>query len=62
MYILFIAFIIIIWWIGVWGLVETILHQYIKGSYSKAIYVYGSLVAFVLAIVYMYPELLERFT
>lgn len=59
--ILFIAFLLVLWWIGVWGLVETLLHQFIKGSASKALFVYSSLIATVLAVVYIKPQLLEHF-
>jgi hypothetical protein len=59
--ILLIAFLVVLWWIGVWGFVETLLHQVIKGSASKALLIYSSLIATVLVIVYMKPDLLEHF-
>ena len=59
--ILFIALLLVLWWIGIWGLVETLLHQFIKGSVAKAIFVYSSLIATVLVIVWLKPQLLEHF-
>ncbi len=59
--ILLIALLLVLWWIGVWGLIETLLHQFIKGSTSKALLVYSSLIATVLAVVYIKPQLLEHF-
>lgn len=59
--ILFIALLIVLWWIGVWGLVETILHEFIRGSVAKALLTYSSLIATVLVIVWAKPQLLEYF-
>ena len=59
--ILLIAFLVVLWWIGVWGFVETLLHQVIKGSTTKALLLYSSLIATVLAIVWMKPHLLDHF-
>jgi hypothetical protein len=49
------------WWIGTWGLIDTILNQFIKASVSKAIFVYTSIIVVVLVIVYLNPTLLEHF-
>jgi hypothetical protein len=59
--ILFIALLIVLWWIGVWGLIETLLHTFIKGSTHNAILVYSSLIAIVILIVWTKPQLLEHF-
>jgi hypothetical protein len=59
--ILLIAFLIVVWWVGVWGLLETLLHQYIKGSFTKAICVYTLLIVLVISIVWSRPHLLENF-
>ena len=53
------ALIIVIWWIGVWGLIETIIQPFIKNSYWAAIGVYGAMIAIVILIVYLYPQVLE---
>lgn len=59
--ILLIALLVVLWWIGVWGLVETLLHIFIKGSTQKAILVYSSLIATVLLVVWAKPHILEHF-
>jgi hypothetical protein len=59
--ILFIALLLVLWWIGVWGLIETLLHTFIRGSTQKAILVYSSLIATVILIVWAKPQLLEHF-
>lgn len=59
--ILFVALLLVVWWVGLWGLIETILHTIIKGSTQKAILIYSSLVLSVLVIVYAKPQLLEHF-
>jgi hypothetical protein len=59
--VLIIALVIVFWWIAVWGLVETLLHQYIKNSFWKAIGVYGILLVAVISFVTVYPQVLEHF-
>jgi len=59
--VLLIALLLVLWWIGVWGLVDTLLHQFIRGSTQKAILVYSSIIAGVLVIVWAKPSLLEHF-
>jgi len=58
MQVILISLLIALWWIGLWGLIETIIHQYIKIS---PIFVYISLIIGVLIIVYFNPTLLEHF-
>ena len=58
MQLIIISLLIVIWWIGIWGLVETIIHQYIKES---PIFIYSFLIILVLTIVYFNPTLLEHF-
>jgi hypothetical protein len=59
--VLSISFIIILWWVAVWGFLDTLLHSLIKGSKTKALFIYGTLAITVLALVYLRPELLEHF-
>jgi len=56
-----IAFLTVIWWIALWGLIETIIQQFIRGSVKKAIMVYISMMTFVVAILYLNPSILEHF-
>ena len=59
--ILLISFLIVIWWIGSWGIVETLIHQYIRGSTMKALWVYGSMILFVITVVYFNPQIIDHF-
>ena len=56
-----VALLIIIWWVAVWGFVDTILHMFIKGSPQTALLVYGSLAVVVAIILYRSPGLREYF-
>ena len=58
--ILLISLLIVVWWIGSWGIIETIIHQYIRGSTSKALFVYGSMIIFVVLVVYLNPTIVEH--
>lgn len=53
------AVLIVVWWIGIWGLVETMIQPFIKNNYWSAIAVYGAMIAVVLLIVSVYPTVLE---
>ena len=59
--ILFISFLVVIWWIGLWGLIEIMLKRLIGNSEGKYITAYFLMIVFVLAIVYLYPNTLYRF-
>jgi hypothetical protein len=54
-----IALLIVFWWIGIWGLVETILQPFIKNNYWSAIAVYGAMIVIVLLVVSIHPTVLE---
>ncbi len=58
MSILLVGLLVVVWWVGVWGLIETILGDLIN---KNPLAVYGSMVGFVTVIVWMKPELLEYF-
>lgn len=53
------AILIVFWWIGMWGLIETVIQPFIKNSYWTAIAVYSAIIAIVLLIVSVYPSVLE---
>jgi len=61
MYLLGLSLLIVFWWIGVWGLVETFIQPLIKGSSLKAAIVYGVMILAVLGILVIKPDLLEHF-
>lgn len=53
------ALLIVFWWIGMWGLIETVIQPFIKNNYWSAIAIYGAMIAVVLLIVSVYPMVLE---
>ena len=59
--ILLISFLVVVWWIALWGLIEIVLKSIVGNSVRKSVIAYSLMIAFVLAIVYMYPSSLERF-
>jgi hypothetical protein len=61
MSILFISFLVVIWWIALWGLIEIVLKSIVGNSVGNMIIAYILMIAFVLAILYMYPETIDRF-
>jgi hypothetical protein len=61
MNILLISFLVVVWWIALWGLIEIVLKSIVGNSVGKSAIAYSLMLAFVLAIVYMYPGMIERF-
>jgi hypothetical protein len=61
MNILLVSFLVVIWWIALWGLVDIVLKSIVGNSVSKSIIAYGLMIAFVLILVYMYPQIIDRF-
>ena len=59
--ILEIALIVVLFWIGVWGLFDTLLQEFIKGSLWNAIGIYSALILFVILLVQRKPHVLEHF-
>ena len=56
----FYSVILILWWIGVWGIADTLIHMVFKGETMKELGVYIFFVTIVLVIIFVHPELLER--
>ncbi len=56
----FYSLILIIWWIGVWGIADTVIHMVFQGETMKELGVYIGFVTIVLLIIFVHPELLER--
>lgn len=52
--------ILIIWWIGVWGIADTIIHLVFQGETMKELGVYIFFVTLVLFIIFLHPEIIER--
>lgn len=53
--------ILIVWWIGVWGIADTVIHMVFKGETMKELGVYIFMVVSVLALIMVHPELVSRF-
>jgi hypothetical protein len=61
MSILLISFLVVVWWIALWGLIEIVLKSIVGNSVNKMAIAYVLMIAFVLSIVYMYPSTIDRF-
>ena len=61
MNILVVSFLVVVWWIALWGLIEIVLKSIVGNSVGKSVIAYMLMIAFVLAIVYMNPGMVERF-
>lgn len=59
--ILLISFLVVVWWIALWGLIEIVLKSIVGKSVRKSAIAYGLMIAFVLTVVYIYPSSLDRF-
>jgi hypothetical protein len=54
------SFLVVVWWIALWGLIEIVLKKFVGNSEANHVIAYSLMIAFVLAIVYKYP-VAERF-
>ena len=54
------SIVLILWWVGVWGIADTLIHMVFKGESMKELGVYIFFVATVLVLVFVNPEVLER--
>ena len=55
------SFLVVVWWIALWGLIEIVLKRFIGNSETKLIIAYSLMIAFVVVILYTYPVIIERF-
>ena len=53
--------IIIIWWIAIWGTADIVIHHIFKGETMLELGLYLSMIAFVLFMVYLFPDLTLHF-
>jgi hypothetical protein len=56
----FYSLLLILWWIGVWGIADTVIHLVFKGETMKELGVYIFFVVTVLAFVFLNPDFIER--
>ncbi len=54
------SFLVVVWWIALWGLIEIVLKKFIGNSEINLVIAYCLMIAFVIFIVYKYP-VTERF-
>lgn len=55
------SLLLIVWWIGVWGIADTVIHLVFKGETMKELGVYILMITVVLALVVFNPDLIKHF-
>jgi hypothetical protein len=55
------SIIVIFWTIGIWGIADKVIHLFFKGHTLKELSVYIFFVVSVLMVVFLHPEIIERF-
>jgi hypothetical protein len=55
------SFLVVVWWIALWGLIEIVLKKFIGNSETNSVIAYCLMIAFIIIIVYKYPVIIERF-
>jgi hypothetical protein len=58
---LFVSFLVILWWMALWGLLDIGFKQLVGNSTQKMVNLYILMIVFVLVIVFTYPKIIERF-
>lgn len=59
--VLAIGFLVVLWWVGLWGIIELAVQNFSKGSSTKAFFAYAAMVLFVILILYLKPTTIEHF-
>ena len=60
-HILLISTLVILWWISIWGLVDITLRYFLGTHKRNFAIVYACIIVFVISIVSLYPDLVEKF-
>jgi succinate dehydrogenase hydrophobic anchor subunit len=55
-----VSLLVILWWVGVWGCIETLVHSYTRNNPTQAFCVYFSLAAIVLGFFVVNPTLFTK--
>ena len=55
-YLVLLSVLLIIWWIGVWGCIETLISMHTKNNPMHAFCVYFAMASFVLLLYIVYPH------
>lgn len=50
-----------LWWIGIWGIADTLIHFAFKGNKMKELLVYVTFIVIVILAVYLKADLIEKF-
>ena len=51
---------LIFWWIGIWGIADTVIHLVFKGQTMMELGVYIFFVVTVLTVIFVHPEMIDR--
>ena len=54
-------FLVLLWWIGMWGLIELLIQKFTRGDFTKGVLAHSAIIVFVLGILFLQPELVEYF-
>ena len=55
------SLITILWWVGIWGLSETLLTVLVKNSIVYRFAIYTGMIVFVFLMILLSPEIVENF-
>ncbi len=55
------SFIVILWWVGIWGLSETVMSYFVKNSLVSRFAIYTGLLLVVLFAIWSEPDIIEHF-
>lgn len=55
------SFLVVVWWIALWGLIEIVLKRFVGNSEMNLVIAYSLMIVFVVAVLYTYPVIFERF-
>jgi hypothetical protein len=58
---IFRATLLVLWWIGVWGLAELLITTVTRGSVLMQIFIYMVMITTVISLIYLRPDLVEHF-
>lgn len=54
------SLLLILWWVAVWGFADTVIHLVFKGETIKELGVYLLIITFVLLVIFVHPEFVQR--
>jgi hypothetical protein len=55
------SFLVVVWWIALWGIIEIVLKRLVGNSETNLVITYSLMIVFVVAVLYTYPVIIERF-